>query len=131
MRPFSIAAGVIFERGWLLDNVVGRVVLLCVIVRMEVRVAVLCFRLVSALPHHIPAMAGMTSIGRVDSDDFNDKSTGRGIADPTDKVAKLARNTVSNVSAGGKGQITVDNDEAEPVDSTTRALMQISGSAED
>jgi len=67
----------------------------------------------------------------VDSDDFNDKATGRGIADPTDKVAKLARNTVSNVSAGGKGQITVDNDEAEPVDSTTRALMQISGRAED
>ena len=131
MKAFSIATGFVFERGWLLDNFIGLIVLLCMFVTMEMSIAVMCFRLISTLPHHIPAMAGMTSIGRVDSDDFNDKSTGRGIAAPTDKVANIAQQTVSDVSAIGNAQDKVDKGTAEPVDSTTRALMQISGRAED
>ena len=100
-------------------------------VTMEMSLAVMAFRLISTLPHHIPAMAGMTSIGRVDSDDFSDKSTGQGLSTPTEKAAGFAREIASGAGGVGNAHGTIDNAAAHPVDSATQSLMLIAGPAED
>ncbi|MBB2166557.1 DotA/TraY family protein [Gluconacetobacter sp. 1b LMG 1731] len=131
MKGFTVATGFVFDHGWLLDNMIGLIVLLCMFVTMEMSLAVMAFRLISTLPHHIPAMAGMTSIGRVDSDDFSDKSTGQGLSTPTEKAAGLARDTAVGLGNGGNGPENIDKAGAPPVDSATRSLMMIAGQEEE
>lgn len=131
MKGFTVATGFVFDHGWLMDNLIGLIVLLCMFVTMEMSLAVMAFRLISTLPHHIPAMAGMTSIGRVDSDDFSERNTGRGVAAPTDEAAKMARTTVTSVGSIGSGEGNAEGAATQPVDPATRSIMLIAGPTEE
>ncbi|KXV30067.1 DotA/TraY family protein, partial [Gluconobacter japonicus] len=131
MKGFTVATGFVFDHGRPMDNLIGLIVLLCMFVTMEMSLAVMAFRLISTLPHHIPAMAGMTSIGRVDSDDFSERNTGRGVAAPTDKAAKMARATVTSVGSIGSAEGNAEGAATQPVDPVTRSIMLIAGPTEE
>lgn len=131
MKGFTVATGFVFDHGRPMDNLIGLIVLLCMFVTMEMSLAVMAFRLISTLPHHIPAMAGMTSIGRVDSDDFSERNTGRGVAAPTDEAAKMARATVTSVGSIGSAEGNAEGAATQPVDPVTRSIMLIAGPTEE
>jgi len=131
MKGFSVATGFVFDHGWLTDNLIGLVVLLCMFVTTEMSLATMSFRLISTLPHHIPAMAGMTSIGRVDSDSFADQTSGAGSNKAVENAAGMARDSASNIAGSDRGKGEVDKPAEKPVDSTTQSLLQIAGPAEE
>lgn len=128
MKSFTIASSFVFDHGWLTDSWIGLIVLLCMFMTMEMSLALMCFRLISTLPHHIPAMAGMSSISRVDSDKFADDNAGRGMGKATHETAEIARNTVKQIGGSEKQK---ENSQPGANDATTQALMNNAGRQED
>lgn len=70
-QSFGIAAGFVLANGWLVTNVIGVAVLLCIFVLTHIVVALLSFRMISLIPHHLPKLIGFTSANRVDMDQFS------------------------------------------------------------
>jgi conjugal transfer/type IV secretion protein DotA/TraY len=128
MKSFTIATAFVFQQGWVTDNWIGLMVLLCVFATTEMGLAMMCFRLISTLPHHIPAMAGMSSVSRVDSDKFADDTTGRGIERATGKVDELVRETID---PGAKERKQKENSRALANDGTIQAYLRHIGRQED
>ncbi|MBB2156641.1 DotA/TraY family protein [Gluconacetobacter diazotrophicus] len=123
MKSFTVATGFLFDQGYLLDNLIGVVLMLCMFVSMEMSLAVMSFRLISTLPHHLVEWVGMATVGRTNSDGFVDGTTGRGMHDPRTKAADLA---IDAVGALGNGKV-LDKPSGTKVDSTTRALLNPPG----
>ncbi len=69
-QTFGIAAGFVLANGWLVMNVIGVAVLLTVFTLTHVVSALLGFRMISLIPHHVPRLAGFGSANRVDMDQF-------------------------------------------------------------
>ena len=128
MKSFTIATAFVFQDGWVTDNWIGLMILLCIFATTEMGLAMMCFRLISTLPHHIPAMAGMSSISRVDSDKFADDVAGRGIERATGKVDELVRETLD---PGAKERKQNGNSHALANDATTQAYMRPIGRQEE
>ena len=70
-QTFGIAAGFVLEHGWVVTNVLGVVVLLSIFVMTHVVAALMSFRMISLVPHHVPRLLGFHSAGRVDMDQFS------------------------------------------------------------
>ena len=70
MQSFGIAAGFVFAGGWLVANLLGVVVLLCLFVLLEVTIALLSFRMISLVPHHAIQLMAIKPANRVDMDRF-------------------------------------------------------------
>jgi hypothetical protein len=70
-QTFGIAAGFVLEHGWVVTNVLGVVVLLSIFVMTHVVAALMSFRMISLVPHHVPRLLGFHSAGRVDMDEFS------------------------------------------------------------
>jgi conjugal transfer/type IV secretion protein DotA/TraY len=70
-QTFGIAAGFVLEHGWIVTNVLGVVVLLSIFVMTHVVAAMMSFRMISLVPHHVPRLLGFTGAGRVDIDQFS------------------------------------------------------------
>ena len=68
---FGIAAGFAFDNGDLITNILGVVVMTVIFVLLHVVTALLSFRLITLLPHHLPRMAGFASANRVDMEEFS------------------------------------------------------------
>ena len=69
-QSFGIAAGFVLANGFLATNVLGVAVLLIIYVLAHTVTALLCFRMISLVPHHVTRMAGFGSANRVDMDQF-------------------------------------------------------------
>lgn len=69
-QTFGIAAGFVLANGWLVTNVLGVAVLLTIFVLTHIVCALLSFRMISLIPHHVPRLAGFGSANRVDMDQF-------------------------------------------------------------
>ena len=69
-QSFGIAAGFVLANGWLVTNVIGVAVLLCIFVLVHIVVALLSFRMITLIPHHLPKLIGFTSANRVDMEQF-------------------------------------------------------------
>lgn len=93
MKSFVVASSFVFDHGYLLNNMIGIMVLICMFVTTEMTMATLSFRLISTLPHHLPDMAGFRSVGRVDSDDFV-KNTEAPVKHGTNQGVEVAKNMV-------------------------------------
>ncbi|GAB0115015.1 hypothetical protein AcidC75_25390 [Acidisoma sp. C75] len=89
--------------------------------------AMMCFRLISTLPHHIPAIAGMSSISRVDSDRFADETTGRGMERATGKVRDLAQDAIAALGPDAKQGKQSENSRSPENDATIQATMRNAG----
>ena len=69
-QSFGIAAGFILANGWLVTNVLGVAVMLIIYVLTHTVTAVLSFRMISLVPHHVTRLAGFGSANRVDMEQF-------------------------------------------------------------
>ncbi|NIE81432.1 DotA/TraY family protein [Asaia sp. As-1742] len=96
MKGMAICAGFVLANGYLLDNLLGDIVIIAVFVSGEMALANLCFRLISTIPHHATAMAGFASIGRVDSDSWVSDTTGKhSQGKALEETRKLAQTAMS------------------------------------
>ena len=68
---FGIAAGFVLANGWVVVSVIGVAVLLCIFVLVHTVAALLSFRMIALVPHHLPKLVGFASANRVDMDDFS------------------------------------------------------------
>ena len=69
-ESFGIAAGFVLQNGWIVTNWIGTVVLLNIFVMTQVTAALMSFRMVALLPHHLPRLIGFTAANRVDHEAF-------------------------------------------------------------
>lgn len=69
-QTFGIAAGFALSNGWIVTNFIGIGVMLNIFVMMHVTAALMSFRLVALMPHHLPRLLGFTAANRVDSEAF-------------------------------------------------------------
>ena len=77
---FGIAAGFVLENGWLVTNMIGMWVLLAIFVLTHITAAILSFRMIYLVPHHLPALIGFGGHGRVDHDEFSNAAAWVGTA---------------------------------------------------
>ncbi|MBN8925220.1 MAG: DotA/TraY family protein [Rhodospirillales bacterium] len=69
-ESFGIAAGFALDGGWFVTNMIGLVVLLNIFVMLHVTAALMSFRMVTLLPHHLPRLIGLAPANRVDTEQF-------------------------------------------------------------
>jgi len=85
-ESFGIAAGFVLQNGWIVSNFIGIAVLLGIFVTTHVIAALMSFRMVALLPHHLPRLLGFTAANRVDMEDFSQRGAwapGREVANYT------------------------------------------------
>src|SRR5262249_40004200 len=98
-ESFAIAAGFVLQNGWIVSNFIGIAVLLGIFVMTHVIAAMMSFRLVALLPHHLPRLIGFTAANRVDIEDFSQ----RGAWAPGQEVANF---TTTALDQGAQRFIT-------------------------
>jgi conjugal transfer/type IV secretion protein DotA/TraY len=90
-ESFAIAAGFVLQNGWLVSNFIGIAVLLGIFVMTHVIAALMSFRMVALLPHHLPRLVGFTAANRVDMEDFSQREAwapGGDVANVTTKALR-------------------------------------------
>jgi conjugal transfer/type IV secretion protein DotA/TraY len=132
-ESFGIAVGFVLQNGWIVTNFIGLVVLLSIFVMTHVVAALMSFRMVTLLPHHLPRLIGFTSANRVDMDAFQQQAAwGIGIQAASNGAAALEAGSArfaGNMKAlrgGPRGPIAGTSNSgvaasAEGMDSTLRA----------
>jgi hypothetical protein len=136
-ETFAIAAGFVLQNGWIVSNFIGIAVLLGVFVMTHVIAALMSFRMVALLPHHLPRLVGFTAANRVDMEDFSQRSvwlpggeiagqTTRAIRVGVDRAAgrALPRGPAGYIS--GPARTSGEAQTAEGMDTTLRATTEIS-----
>ena len=137
-ESFGIAVGFVLQNGWIVTNFIGLMVLLSIFVMTHVVAALMSFRMVTLLPHHLPRLIGFTSANRVDMDAFQQQaawSVGGQVAGGTQRALKaglggFAEGT-QRLPRGPSGLISGPAEAAEVaggngqgMDSTLRATTQ-------
>jgi hypothetical protein len=138
-QTFGIAAGFVLEHGWIVTNVLGMIVLLSIFVMTHVVAAVMSFRMISLVPHHVPRLIGFHGAGRVDMDEFSKEAATVGVVGAMRKIDEGLNKGMESVSSGqissGQGRLlagssgnrtTQSSDERRPgMDSTVQATTEI------
>ncbi|WP_415838844.1 DotA/TraY family protein, partial [Roseomonas mucosa] len=135
---FGVAAGFVLGNGWIVTNVLGVVVLLCVFVLAHVVLALLSFRMISLVPHHVPRLIGFLPANRVDMDGFSRDAALVGAAGALQNIDGAARRLGGSARnsgdrtlaptaiAGPQGRAA-----SKEMDSTLRASTEISGARDE
>ena len=71
LQGFGIAAGFALSSGWFVTNLLGLIVLTSMFVLMEITLALLSFRMISLVPHHVVKLIGFQPANRTDIDRFS------------------------------------------------------------
>lgn len=71
LQGFGVAAGFALSNGWLVTNLLGVVVLLCMFVLMHITLALVAFRLISVVPHQVVKLIGFQPANRLDIERFS------------------------------------------------------------
>jgi hypothetical protein len=103
-QTFGIAAGFVLEHGWIVTNVLGVVVLLSIFVMTHVVAAMMSFRMISLVPHHVPRLLGFHGAGRVDMDQFSRDAAVVGVGGTLTTLDKGLRRAVTDA---GQGQLSI------------------------
>jgi hypothetical protein len=69
-QSFGIATGFVLDGGWFVTNMIGVVVLVNIFVMLHVTAALMSFRMVTLIPHHLPRLIGIAPANRVDHEAF-------------------------------------------------------------
>jgi conjugal transfer/type IV secretion protein DotA/TraY len=132
-ESFGIAVGFILANGWFVTNLIGIVVLLNIFVMLQVTTAIISFRMIALLPHHLPRLLGFTAANRVDIEAFQQQAAwgaGQSVAGGTKqalgegfRAVKNAADNRKNLPSGPSklisGQATSGGEES--LDSTLQA----------
>ena len=92
---FGIAAGFVLSNGWLVTNVLGFLTLMTVFVMTNVTAAVMSFRMIALIPHHLPRLIGFSGCGRVDMNEFAQLAAYEGARQSVDRSAGAAGGVLS------------------------------------
>jgi hypothetical protein len=147
-ESFGIAVGFVLQNGWIVTNFIGLVVLLSIFVMTHVVAALMSFRMVTLLPHHLPRLIGFTSANRVDMDAFQQqaawnvggqvaggaqKAIASGSRDFGSAVGQLRSNPTGLISGPRSASNGEEGGGSGGMDSTLRATTQTppEGSGED
>ena len=98
-QGFGIAAGFALHNGGILTNWLGLVVMVSIFVMMHVALAIMSFRMISILPHHLPKLIGFGSANRVDMDQYSRDAALVGVAGT---LATLRGGLVDGAAAAGQ-----------------------------
>ena len=135
-QTFGVAAGFALQNGWLVTNILGMGVLLSIFVMLHVVAAMMSFRMVALLPHHLPRLIGFSAANRVDGEDFMQRAAwapGAIAAGGAQKAIRAGTAQFSegmrSLSGGPAGYISGPESAsaaggAEGMDSTLRATTQ-------
>ena len=104
MQGFCIAAGFALSNGWFVTNLLGLIVLLCMFVTMEVTLALVSFRLISLVPHHVVKWIGFQPANRLDIEQFSQNVGTAGMVGTLGNVAS-ARDGMLQASRSAQGRI--------------------------
>ncbi len=85
---FGIAAGFVLGNGWLVSNWLGLCVLLSIFVMTHVVAALMSFRMIALLPHHLPRLIGFGPANRVDIDHFSREAAWIGVGGALQELNK-------------------------------------------
>jgi hypothetical protein len=91
-QSFGIASGFVLDNGYIVTNWVGFIVLLNIFVMANVTAALMSFRMIALLPHHLPRLIGFSAASRVDMDGFQQQAAWG----PGGQVASGARGALSS-----------------------------------
>jgi len=141
-ESFGIAAGFVLNNGWIVSNFLGLIVLLNIFVMVHVIAALMSFRMVALLPHHLPRLIGFTAANRVDMEGFYQQAAwgpGAGLAADTKNAmitgATTLQKSMRQLRGGTAGYIAGPEangpGEAEGMDSTLRATTNPSDGEQD
>ena len=86
-QSFGIATGFVLDGGWFVTNMIGVVVLVNIFVMLHVTAALMSFRMVTLIPHHLPRLIGLAPANRVDSEAFYQQAAWG----PGDQIARGSR----------------------------------------
>jgi conjugal transfer/type IV secretion protein DotA/TraY len=100
-QGFGIAAGFALHNGGILTNWLGLVVMVSIFVMMHVALAIMSFRMISILPHHLPKLIGFGSANRVDMDQYSRDAALVGVGGT---ITRLHSGLIEGASAAGAGQ---------------------------
>ena len=78
-RTFMIAAGSGLRNGWIVSNIIGLAVFMCVFTAFHMAASTYAFRMISLVPHHVLSWANMRPANRVDMDSFAQQVAGAGM----------------------------------------------------
>jgi conjugal transfer/type IV secretion protein DotA/TraY len=139
-QTFGIAAGFALSNGWLVTNFLGVAVLLNIFVMMHITAALMSFRLVALMPHHLPRLLGFTAANRVDTEAFASQAAwgpGSQLAEGSRRAllrgGQTFRTGMAQLNAPSQGRISGPvGDEAAGggMDSTLRATTDTGGPQE-
>ncbi|RZA21549.1 MAG: hypothetical protein EOP02_17080, partial [Proteobacteria bacterium] len=138
-QGFGVAAGFVLGNGWVVTNVIGVIVLMCIFVLCHVVLALMSFRMISLVPHHVPRLIGFMPANRVDMDGFSRDAALVGAAGALTQIAEGAKASVASSQkllgserAGDEGsQRSARDDRREGMDSTLRAATDVTGAPRD
>ena len=99
LQGFGIAAGFALSNGWFVTNLLGVIVLICMFVLMHITLALVCFRLISVVPHQVVKLIGVSPANRVDMDQFSRDAGIVGMGTSLSAIRGGAQAAIS--SAGG------------------------------
>ncbi|WP_145144292.1 DotA/TraY family protein [Roseomonas gilardii] len=102
-QGFGIAAGFALHNGGILTNWLGLVVMVSIFVMMHGALAIMSFRMISLLPHHLPKLIGFGSANRVDMDQYSRDAALVGVAGT---LTTLRGGLVDGAAAAGAEQIS-------------------------
>jgi hypothetical protein len=112
-ESFGIAAGFVLQNGWIVTNWIGTAVLLNIFVMTQVTAALMSFRMVALLPHHLPRLIGFTAANRVDHEAFYQQAgwaagevVGRGAQRAITSGARQFQESASQLPGGPAGYIS-------------------------
>jgi len=125
-ETFGVAAGFVLEHGWLVTNVLGVVVLLSIFVMTHVVAAMMSFRMISLVPHHVPRLLGFHGAGRVDMDEFSRDAAIVGVGGT---LATMDRGMRQAIASDGQQQLGAPAARLTGPGSASSAPAQASGSS--
>ncbi|MBB4200208.1 hypothetical protein CCR94_02260 [Rhodoblastus sphagnicola] len=112
---FGIAAGFVLANGWLVTNVLGFLTLMSVFILTNVTAAIMAFRMVALIPHHLPRLIGFGGGNRIDTNEFAQIAAYQGTRQTIDTVANKAKGALSPSArrlSGGNSSRRSENTEA-------------------
>ena len=133
-QGFGVMAGFILANGWLVTNVLGVAVMLIIYVLTHTVTALLSFRMIAIVPHHVTRLAGFGSANRVDMEQFGRDAALIGAVGGIRAVENAARGSMrsiegTNPSLGfnGQGLLTGSNGQRADAsaDKTLRAATDV------
>lgn len=102
-QSFGIAVHFVLQQGYIVTNLLGAVVMICIFVLLHLGIALLSFRLISLFPHHVIKMIGFaTPANRVDMDDFAVRATTVGMGAALSRIEGGAKEVLAYAQKHGQ-----------------------------